>query len=150
MHLGHLRTEIIPLVPQRLFDDLLGLVDIALVRGEDSLMRALWSRLPLVWQPYREADGGHLGKLAAFEAFYTRGWDDCTTRQWRALSRAWNNLAPLRAPRATRTRAVAPLRGWPGVHALERWRAAATVSADGLRARANGFDELLAMIGTPA
>ncbi|MGL4807647.1 MAG: elongation factor P maturation arginine rhamnosyltransferase EarP, partial [Giesbergeria sp.] len=36
--------------PQRAFDDMLWACDLNLVRGEDSLVRALWAGRPLVWQ----------------------------------------------------------------------------------------------------
>jgi hypothetical protein len=36
------------------------------VRGEDSLVRALWAGKPLVWQIYPQDDGAHGPKLDAF------------------------------------------------------------------------------------
>ena len=36
------------------------------VRGEDSLVRALWAGKPFVWQIYPQHDGAHWDKLTAF------------------------------------------------------------------------------------
>jgi uncharacterized repeat protein (TIGR03837 family) len=36
------------------------------VRGEDSVLRALWAGKPLVWSIYPQDDGAHLPKLEAF------------------------------------------------------------------------------------
>ena len=48
------------------FDHLLWACDLNFVRGEDSLVRALWAGQPLVWQLYPQSDDAHLAKLAAF------------------------------------------------------------------------------------
>lgn len=37
-----------------------------LVRGEDSLVRALWAGKPLVWHIYPQDDDAHVAKLSAF------------------------------------------------------------------------------------
>ena len=36
------------------------------MRGEDSLVRALWAGKPFVWQIYPQDDGAHRAKLEAF------------------------------------------------------------------------------------
>ena len=51
---------------QTQFDELLWACDLNFVRGEDSLVRALWAGKPLVWQPYPQDDGAHQAKLDAF------------------------------------------------------------------------------------
>lgn len=48
------------------FDHLLWACDLNLVRGEDSLVRALWAGQPLVWHIYPQEDGAHHAKLQAF------------------------------------------------------------------------------------
>jgi uncharacterized repeat protein (TIGR03837 family) len=48
------------------FDRLLWSCDLNLVRGEDSLVRAIWAGAPFVWQLYVQGDGAHVAKLAAF------------------------------------------------------------------------------------
>lgn len=55
-----------PLTPQPVFDQRLWACDMNLVRGEDSLVRALWAGQPFVWQLYPQDDLAHHDKLAAF------------------------------------------------------------------------------------
>ncbi len=61
-----LRLHFLPYLTQRDFDHLLWACDLNLVRGEDSLVRALWAGRPLVWQLYPQDDGAHQAKLRAF------------------------------------------------------------------------------------
>jgi len=56
----------LPLLSQSEFDHLLWACDLNFVRGEDSLVRALWAGKPLVWQIYPQDDDAHHGKLAAY------------------------------------------------------------------------------------
>lgn len=56
----------LPFLTQPDFDRLLWSCDLNFVRGEDSLVRALWAGRPFVWQPYPQDDGVHADKLAAF------------------------------------------------------------------------------------
>lgn len=81
---GSLRVLPIPFVPQARFDELLWCCDLNFVRGEDSLVRALWTGSPLVWQIYRQADDAHLDKL---DAWLERAHWPAPAR---ALTRAWN------------------------------------------------------------
>ncbi|CAM5778475.1 elongation factor P maturation arginine rhamnosyltransferase EarP [Castellaniella caeni] len=81
---GALRVQSIPFVPQAHFDALLWCCDLNFVRGEDSLVRALWAGAPLVWQIYRQEDDAHLDKLDAWLA--RARWPDPA----QALTRAWN------------------------------------------------------------
>lgn len=53
-------------VPQPAFDELLWACDINFVRGEDSLVRALWAGQPFVWHIYPQDDNAHHAKLDAF------------------------------------------------------------------------------------
>jgi uncharacterized repeat protein (TIGR03837 family) len=56
----------LPALTQSDYDHLLWACDLNFVRGEDSLVRALWAGKPLVWQIYPQSDGVHLVKLQAF------------------------------------------------------------------------------------
>lgn len=56
----------LPLLSQPDFDHLLWACDLNFVRGEDSLIRALWAAKPMVWQIYPQHDEAHHAKLAAF------------------------------------------------------------------------------------
>ena len=67
--LGHnhrLEVNELPYVSHTEFDHLLATQDLNLVRGEDSLVRAIWAGKAFLWQIYRQDDGAHLKKLTAF------------------------------------------------------------------------------------
>ena len=55
----------LPLLTQTEFDHLLWACDLNFVRGEDSLVRALWAGVPWVWHIYPQDDGAHHTKLQA-------------------------------------------------------------------------------------
>ncbi|WP_397474860.1 elongation factor P maturation arginine rhamnosyltransferase EarP [Pusillimonas sp.] len=57
-----------PFVDQESFDRLLWCSDLNIVRGEDSLVRAIWAGKPFLWHIYRQADDAHLVKLDAWLA----------------------------------------------------------------------------------
>ena len=63
---GALSICYLPLLDQIDFDHLLWSCDLNFVRGEDSLVRALWAGRPLVWQIYPQRDDAHHSKLEAF------------------------------------------------------------------------------------
>ena len=84
--LGNVTMVRIPFVPQSVFDQLLWLADAAVVRGEESLVRALWAGLPFLWHIYPQQKLVHINKLHAF-------WHTVTA-QWRAeLQTAFNLLS---------------------------------------------------------
>ncbi len=56
----------LPRLTQAGYDQLLWACDLNFVRGEDSLVRALWAGRPFIWQAYPQDDGAHHAKLAAF------------------------------------------------------------------------------------
>ena len=74
--------------PQPQFDEMLWACDLNLVRGEDSLARALWAGLPLVWHIYPQHDGAHHAKLDAFLDWLA------APASLRAFHHAWNGMAP--------------------------------------------------------
>ena len=84
----------LPLLAQDDFDHLLWSCDLNFVRGEDSLVRALWAGRPFVWQLYPQDDGAHLAKLAAF-----LDWVDGPS-SWREFHRFWNGAASVPVPLA--------------------------------------------------
>ena len=61
-----LRITCLPWLSQLDYDKLLWSCDMNFVRGEDSVLRALWTGKPFVWQIYPQQDAAHLPKLAAF------------------------------------------------------------------------------------
>tara|TARA_R100001143_G_C3357743_1_gene133582 strand:- start:332 stop:1477 length:1146 start_codon:yes stop_codon:yes gene_type:complete len=56
----------IPFVPQVHFDTLLWGSDLNFVRGEDSLVRAIWAGAPFIWHIYPQESNAHLLKLSAW------------------------------------------------------------------------------------
>jgi uncharacterized repeat protein (TIGR03837 family) len=65
---GHkqLLISYLSLLPQMEFDHLLWACDLNFVRGEDSVVRALWAGKAFVWHIYPQDDEAHLDKLVAF------------------------------------------------------------------------------------
>lgn len=94
----------LPLLTQPDFDHLLWACDLNFVRGEDSLVRALWAGQPFVWQIYPQHDDAHHAKLDAF-----LDWLQAPPTL-RALHRAWNGIG-----------SAAPV--WPDAATLVEWRA---------------------------
>jgi uncharacterized repeat protein (TIGR03837 family) len=86
-----LRCARLPWLTQPDFDHLLWASDINFVRGEDSLVRALWAGSPFVWQLYPQHDGAHFHKLEAMLQWLRV--DDTVAMLWRR----WNG-APGSAP----------------------------------------------------
>ncbi len=91
-----LRVVELPWLAQPAYDRLLWSADLNFVRGEDSLVRALWAGVPFVWQLYPQHDGAHGPKA---EAFIERLHADAARQAplptaVRSLYRAWNGLAP--------------------------------------------------------
>ena len=66
--LSGVRTHALPWLSHNDYDHLLWSCDLNLVRGEDSLVRAIWAGSPFVWQAYPQHDGAHLAKLQALLA----------------------------------------------------------------------------------
>lgn len=85
---AQVRVHEIPFLAQTAFDPLLWGSDLNCVRGEDSLVRAIWAGRPLIWQLYRQEDDAHMAKLDAWLRL------DPVPAERRALLRAWNTGAP--------------------------------------------------------
>ncbi len=78
----------LPLLTQADYDHLLWSCDLNLVRGEDSLARALWAGRPFAWHIYPQEDGAHEAKLRAFLDWLQA---PASLRDFHA---AWNGFAP--------------------------------------------------------
>jgi uncharacterized repeat protein (TIGR03837 family) len=63
---GKLQIIYRPALTQDDYDHLLWSCDLNFVRGEDSLVRAIWAGKPFVWNIYPQVDGAHVAKLRAF------------------------------------------------------------------------------------
>jgi uncharacterized repeat protein (TIGR03837 family) len=90
-NLPHLASQIqfekIPPISQAEFDTLLAQSELNFVRGEDSLVRALWAGKAFVWQIYPQDDGAHGPKLEAF-----LDWLEAP-ESLRQFHRVWNGLS---------------------------------------------------------
>jgi uncharacterized repeat protein (TIGR03837 family) len=67
-----LTLEAIPFMNQLEYDQLLQKCDLNFVRGEDSLVRAIWAGKPFVWHIYQQEEDAHLIKLEAFLDLYKK------------------------------------------------------------------------------
>jgi len=83
---GALTIRWLPYLTQHVYDELLWACDLNFVRGEDSLVRALWAGRPFVWQPYPQHDGAHHAKLAAFLRWLQ------APESLRTFHRAWSGI----------------------------------------------------------
>ena len=81
-----LSISYLPRLSQADFDHLLWACDLNFVRGEDSVVRALWAGQPLVWQIYPQHDDAHHDKLNAFLNMLQA---DPSLQQFHAV---WNGL----------------------------------------------------------
>jgi uncharacterized repeat protein (TIGR03837 family) len=90
--LGSLRLHFLPHVTQLEFDRLLWSCDLNLVRGEDSLVRALWAGRPVLWQLYPQDDGAHADKLDAFLDVALDETAPLLADPLRRMARLWNGL----------------------------------------------------------
>jgi uncharacterized repeat protein (TIGR03837 family) len=98
---GALQVHWLPWLPQPEYDHLLWSCDLNHVRGEDSLVRALWAARPFVWQLYPQRESAHAAKLDAFLALYLAGADAALAAALRSRWAQWNGLAdpaPMPAP----------------------------------------------------
>jgi uncharacterized repeat protein (TIGR03837 family) len=127
---GALTVASIPFVPQHDFDTLLWSCDTAIVRGEDSFVRAQWALVPFAWQAYPQQDRAHLAKVGAFLDRWLEGApadDALAVRRfhaalnggdgpglaaaWPAFDRAGVRLAPHRRAWTDRLAALPDLAG---------------------------------------
>jgi uncharacterized repeat protein (TIGR03837 family) len=105
------RVVRLPWLTQPDFDRLLWACALNFVRGEDSLVRAVWAGAPFVWQAYPQRDGAHTAKVQALLAAMAAAPDVA------ALWRAWNGIGD--AAGADRPGALPSL---PALPALQPWR----------------------------
>jgi len=120
-----LRLHRLPWLTQHGFDELLWAADLNFVRGEDSLVRALWAGAPFVWQAYPQHDGAHEAKLLALMQQLQLPPEVAT------LWRAWNGL---HSP-------------WPGLPQLQpAWQGAAQAARQALWAQPDLASQLLKFV----
>jgi uncharacterized repeat protein (TIGR03837 family) len=88
---GRITLQRLAFCPQPQFDELLAACDLNFVRGEDSLVRAVLSGKPFVWNIYAQEDYAHLNKLQAFLQWWEQGAAPELQAVVRAAHGAWNN-----------------------------------------------------------
>ncbi|NTV93839.1 MAG: elongation factor P maturation arginine rhamnosyltransferase EarP [Thiobacillus sp.] len=88
---GKLTVHILPMLDQDSYDRLLWACDGNFVRGEDSLVRAMWAGKPLVWQAYRQEDAAHRPKVEALLDLYCTGLDEADALALRRFWLLWND-----------------------------------------------------------
>jgi uncharacterized repeat protein (TIGR03837 family) len=85
----------LPYTDQNGFDEMLWACDLNFVRGEDSLVRALWAGQPFIWHIYPQDDNAHHAKLEAFLEWIQapeslrlahRVWNGINNTAWSSLS----------------------------------------------------------------
>ena len=122
---GTLSISYLPHLTQRDFDHLLWACDLNFVRGEDSLVRALWAGAPLVWQIYPQDDDAHHAKLGAW-----LDWLDAPP-SLRLFQRVWNGFDD------------SPL---PALETLGPWRETAQRARRRLRGQADLVTQLRQLV----
>ncbi|MDD5029232.1 MAG: elongation factor P maturation arginine rhamnosyltransferase EarP [Rhodoferax sp.] len=119
----------LPALTQPAFDHLLWSCDLNFVRGEDSLVRALWAGKPFIWQIYPQHDNAHHAKLEAF-----LDWLQAPTSLHRAHI-CWNGIAP-----------ATPLPALLAPQTLEVWRSCMAQARTRLLAQDDLTTQLLALV----
>jgi uncharacterized repeat protein (TIGR03837 family) len=82
----------LPKLTQHDFDHLLWSCDLNFVRGEDSLVRAIWAGKPFIWHIYHQYDDAHAEKLVAFLDLIN------APLSLRIFHQAWNGLGGTELP----------------------------------------------------
>jgi uncharacterized repeat protein (TIGR03837 family) len=134
---GRLRAARLPALAQADFDRLLWSCDLNFVRGEDSLVRAIWAGAPFVWQIYPQDDGAHSPKLAAFLDRMLAAASPPLQAALRALFDAWNGPG-----------GAFPQLPAPGSPIAEGWAAQARRWCHGLAAQADLTTSLLDFVAS--
>jgi uncharacterized repeat protein (TIGR03837 family) len=124
---GQLSISYLPHRPQPAFDEMLWACDFNAVRGEDSLVRALWAGQAFVWHIYPQHDNAHHDKLHAFLNWLQA---PASMRQFHAT---WNGLD------------TAPLQ-WPDDATLAEWTACVQAARTRLLTQDNLVAQLLGFV----
>ena len=125
--------QCLPPCTQPQFDEMLWASDLNFVRGEDSLVRALWAGQPFVWQIYPQDDNAHQAKLAAF-----LDWLEAPA-SLREAHAVWNGIpSPSGTPAS-----------WPPLSPtlLAEWTACVQAARNRLQAQAGLAEQLIAFAG---
>ncbi len=121
------KVQMLPLTDQPGFDRVLRGSDLNLVRGEDSLVRALWAGQAFVWHIYPQHDNAHHAKLEAFLDWLQAPAD------LRQMHRCWNGVDDSLLPALT-----------PAV--MAHWRETTLAARERLLARDDLTTQLLGFV----
>ena len=128
-----LSISYLPHLPQTAYDELLWACDLNFVRGEDSLVRALWAGRPFAWQIYPQPeDDAHHAKLHAF-----LDWLQAPP-SLRRFHDAWNDVHPTGQP--------APPLLLPDAAEAAAWQAAAQAARARLLAQPSLAEQLIGFV----
>ena len=123
-----LRLVRLPWLHQDDYDRLLWACDLNFVRGEDSLVRALWAGAPFVWQAYPQHDDAHHAKVDALMATWSSTHMPSPVG---ALWRAWNGAERDAAQvQAAMDQALSADLAPPWRRAVVQWRSTQLAQAD--------------------
>ena len=92
-----LRLHPQPWMPQTSFDDWLTRCDLNVVRGEDSLVSALWAGKPFIWNAYWQDDHAHAAKVDALLDAMLEGATPALAAPIRHLWHRFNGLGRSRS-----------------------------------------------------
>jgi uncharacterized repeat protein (TIGR03837 family) len=137
----HPIVQRVPFVPQRDYDRLLWSCDLNWVRGEDSVVRALWAARPFVWQAYRQDAGAHRPKVDALLDHWLAGaaLAPAAACAWQAAHAAWNDAPEPAAWAGTRNAMPALLQSLPALRAAAGRRTETLAGARSLSHRLVAF-----------
>jgi uncharacterized repeat protein (TIGR03837 family) len=141
-----LRVQPLPWLLQTDYDQLLWSCDLNFVRGEDSLVRAIWAGRPFVWQIYPQHDGAHAAKLEAFLTRKLATVEPAWAEAIRGPARRWNGL-----PGAMDSAKSSETDAWGLVNspeAMSAWTARCAGWRDALRGQPDLTGQLLAFATT--
>lgn len=125
-----LRLDFFPNESQIEFDHRLARCDLNFVRGEDSLVSALFANKPFIWQIYPQSDGAHADKLQAFLDWLEAPPSLRQAHLW------WNGLAPNEPTQVD-------LNAWFAPEERQKWAAAVTRACSLCGGQTDLVDQLL-------
>lgn len=116
---GQLTVFTLAHVSQAEFDQVLWASDCNIVRGEDSLVRALWAGQPFLWHIYPQEDQAHHAKLDAF-----LDWLQAPAA-WRDAMHQLNGIASATSSDGLHQASRAQPGRWPSAKSLVQWQTCA-------------------------
>ncbi|THJ35649.1 elongation factor P maturation arginine rhamnosyltransferase EarP [Lampropedia aestuarii] len=116
---GQLTVFTLAHVSQAEFDQVLWASDCNIVRGEDSLVRALWAGQPFLWHIYPQDDHAHHAKLDAFLDWLQ------VPGAWRDAMYQLNGITPATTSGALHEASRQSPGDWPSAKALAQWQTCA-------------------------